>query len=99
MKSSMLKFVFALSLIVMACSPAAPPTEHEDLAAFMEVFSECTRTYRVYSDDEEMLADELAQVDFPENWHEMVDTLTTYYGGDVDFWIATFNEISSRSRR
>jgi hypothetical protein len=98
MNFSMLRFLFALSLMITACSPA-PPAEHEDLAEFVEVFSECARIYRVYSDSPEMLSDELAQVDFPENWEEMADSLIARYGGDVDFWIATFNEISSRSRR
>ncbi|MGD9141145.1 MAG: hypothetical protein PVJ42_06345 [bacterium] len=91
--------LFALSLILLACSPTAPPEEHENLERFMETFSECARIYRVHADDPEMLADELRQVDFPENWKAMADSLTAYYEGDVDFWIETFNEISTRSRR
>lgn len=99
MNTCILRRLFALSLILLACSPAAPPEEHEDLEEFIEIFSECGRIYRVNVDDPEMLADELRQVDFPEDWEAMVDSLTAYYEGDVDFWIGTFNEISARSRR
>jgi hypothetical protein len=83
----------------MACSSASTPPEHEDTEAFVETFSECARVFRVFSENDSTLADELAQVDFPEDWQAMVDSLTAYYGGDVDFWLGTFNEIANRSRR
>jgi outer membrane biogenesis lipoprotein LolB len=99
MNIRILRFLLVLSLVLTACSTSTPPEEHEDLDAFMETFSECARIYRVHSEDAEMLSDELQQVDFPENWKEMVDSLTVFYSGDLGFWIETFNEISARSRR
>lgn len=93
------RHLFALSLILLTCSPAAPPAEHDNLEEFMETFVECGRIYRMHADDPEMLADELRQVDFPDDWKAMADSLTTYYESDVDFWIDTFNEISARARR
>jgi hypothetical protein len=94
-----LRFLLTTCLIVTACSPGAPPAEHEDIGTFIETFSECARVYRVFSENDSTFADELGQVDFPENWNEMVDSLTAHYGGDVDFWMGTFTEIANRSRR
>jgi hypothetical protein len=94
-----LKFLCATCFIVMACSSATPPAEHEDLGTFVETFSECARVYRVFSESDSTLSDELGQVDFPDDWHGVVDSLTTYYGGDVDFWMGVFTEIANRSRR
>lgn len=98
-KMQILRYLCATCLIMMACTSGTHAPEDEDLVLFIETFSECARVYRVYSDREEMLADELGQVDFPEDWTALVDSLTAVYGGDLDFWIETFTEISNRSRR
>lgn len=92
-------YILAICLILIACSPASPPVEDEELAAFVETFSECARVYRMYSHDEEMFPHELSLIEFPENWGEMVDSLTALHGGDLEFWTAAFTEISDRSRR
>jgi hypothetical protein len=93
------RYLCAICLVVMACTLATHTPEDENLDLFIEAFSECARVYRVYSDRQEMLADELGQIDFPENWTALVDSLTASYGGDVDFWIETFTEIANRSRK
>ena len=94
-----LRHICTACLIVIACSPATPPPEDENLATFVEKFSDCARVFRIYSDNEAMFSDELAQVDLPEDWAELVDSLTAFYGGDLDFWTETFIEIADRSRR
>ena len=94
-----LRYWLATFLIVMACSSGPPATEDEDLNRFMEMFSECAYNQRLFADDKEMLTDELGRLDFPDNWQEMVDSLTATYGGDVYFWSEVFNEIANRARR
>ena len=94
-----LRRICATCLIVMACSSGTPPAEHEDIDTFVGTFSECARVYRVFSENDSTRADELAQVEFPADWTVMVDSLASYYGGDVEFWLGTFNDIANRSRR
>jgi hypothetical protein len=92
-------FFLATCIVLAGCGSGPAPPRDENLTAFMETFAECARLSRKYSDDEDVLSDELAQVDFPENWSELVDSLAARYGGDVDFWTRTFIEISETSRR
>ncbi len=99
MNTQILRYLSTACLVIAACSSGSPPAEHEDLDTFVETFAECARVYRVFSENDSTLSDELGQVDFPRNWQAMVDSLTRYYGGDVDFWLGTFTEIANRSRR
>ncbi len=98
MKMATAKCLLGLGLVLAACSPPSAPVGDGRLDTFVQVFSECARISRVYSDDPDMLSDELRQVRFPGNWAELVDSLTASHG-DVDFWIDTFDEISARARR
>jgi hypothetical protein len=93
-----LKYLCLTCLLLAACS-STRPVEDEELSTFVETFATCAQTYRMYSDDPEMLADELSQVKFPENWQGLVDSLTARYDGDVAFWSLTFRDIADRSRR
>lgn len=94
-----LRYLVVTCIVLAGCGPGPAPPRDENLTAFMETFAECARLSRKYSDDADMLSDELAQVDFPEDWSGLVDSLAARYGGDVDFWTRTFIEISDTSRR
>jgi hypothetical protein len=95
----MLRYLCIACLVFIFCSPAAPPAEDEDLALFVQTFAGCARVYRMYSNDGEMMSDELALIGFPPNWLDLTDSLLASYGGDIGFWSATFAEIDERSRR
>jgi len=78
-KMSISRWFCAAFAAALLCAPVALTKGNanidEDLAAFIETFSECGRRYRLYEHDPEVLKDELSQLDFPDNWSAMVESL------------------------
>jgi hypothetical protein len=54
---------------------------------------------RAFSNDPELFREEIAEVNLPQNWKEISDSLVTTYGTDVRFWYQVYTEIQERSRK
>ena len=94
-----LSYFLMTGLILVTCASEKVPEADESLEAFVEVSSRCAYVDRVFRDDDELFQDELAQIDFPPDWEQLVDTLLVTYGGDPEFWHEVYVEISARARR
>jgi len=53
---------------------------------------------RAFASDPELFKEEMAKIDFPPDWKELVDSLVKAYGTDAGFWNKVYTEIVERSR-
>ncbi len=92
-------FLIAVVLSGLACGDDSRDIpEDPQLEVFIRTMAACARTERAYSGNTDMLQREMADVDFPPLWEELVDSLLVTYGGQPDIWEAVYAEILERSR-
>jgi len=63
------------------------------------VSAECVSVDRAYSHDPELAKEELAQVELPAAWKQLVDSLIAAHGSDPGFWYDVYTQIVERSRK
>lgn len=85
-------------LSVLACAESPRLPDDPRLEVFIQTMAACTRVERAYSDNPVMLEREMADIEFPESWDKLVDSLFVTYGGRPDFWQVVYTEILERSR-
>ena len=87
------------SLACCGCESRDRLPEDADLGSFIEVSSKCAYTERASSHDEDLFRQEMANIEFPADWEQTVDSLLSIHGAEADFWYEVYSEISRRSRR
>jgi hypothetical protein len=87
-----------LVLLGPGCGDSIELPDDPDLEVFIRTMAACARVERAYSGNPVMLEREMAAVDFPPLWEELVDSLLATYGGQPEFWEAVYTEILARSR-
>jgi hypothetical protein len=88
-----------LTAVLTACTPGQDLPEDEALESFIEKTSRCAYLERAYSHQSDLLKSELAEITFPPDWTEKVDSLLAEYGADAGFWFEVYHRISEQSRR
>lgn len=86
-------------LAAAGCSEKMSLPRDPNLDTFIRVSAKCAYIDRAFSHDPEGAQEELAQVQFPANWKEIVDSLITAHGSDPAFWSEVYTQIVERSRR
>jgi hypothetical protein len=87
------------NLACCGCGSRGRLPDDADLGLFIDVSSRCAYTERASSHDEDLYSQEMAAIEFPANWEQIVDSLLTVHGAEADFWYEIYSEISRRSRR
>ena len=85
-----------LIVVVMsgpACTDSRELPDDPQLEVFIRTMAACAHAERAYSGNPVMLEREMADIDFPPLWEELVDSLLITY-----FWQAVYTEILERSR-
>jgi hypothetical protein len=90
--------LIAVVLSGLACTDSRELPDDPRLEIFIRTMAACARVERAYSDNPIMLEREMADIDFPPLWEELVDSLLATYGGQPDFWQVVYTEILDRSR-
>jgi hypothetical protein len=91
--------IIAVALVsVPACSDHRKLPEDPQLEIFIRTMARCAKVERSFSANPDLLGREMAGVDLPAHWQELVDSLITRYDGDPDFWQAVYQDILERSR-
>jgi hypothetical protein len=90
-----------LIVVVMsgpACTDSRGLPDDPQLEVFIRTMAAYAHAERAYSGNPVMLEREMADIDFPPLWEELVDSLLITYEGQPDFWQAVYTEILERSR-
>ena len=90
--------LIALVISSLACGNSREIPDDPRLETFIRTMAACARVERAYSDNPLMLEREMADIDFPPFWEDLVDSLLVTYGGQPDLWQAVYTEILDRSR-
>ena len=90
--------LISVVMSVLACADSRELPDDPRLEVFIRTMAACTRVERAYSDNPIMLEREMADIEFPDSWDELVDSLLVTYGGHPDFWQVVYTEIADRSR-
>jgi hypothetical protein len=85
-------------LACLTCADDGDIPEDPRLEVFIRTMAACARIERAYSGNPQMLEREMAEVDFPPFWGELVDSLLITYGGQPELWQSVYAEIVERSR-
>jgi hypothetical protein len=83
---------------VVACADRREVPDDPQLEIFIRTMARCAYVDRAYSGNPDMLEREMADIDLPPRWQELVDSLLASYGGDPDLWQTVYEEIMERSR-
>lgn len=87
------------SASVGGCSRKHNLPRDANLELYIAKSARCAYVDRAFSNDPELFEEEIADIDLPENWKEISDSLLDVYGPDVEFWYKVYGEILERSRR
>jgi hypothetical protein len=85
-------------MLSLACTDSREIPDDPRLEVFIRTMAACARAERAYSDNPIMLEKEMADIEFPPLWSELVDSLLMTYGGRPDLWEVVYTEILDRSR-
>jgi hypothetical protein len=91
----------ALVLVVLTagCGEGRSLPKDANLDTFIRVSAKCVSVDRAFSHDPELAREELAQVEFPAAWKQLVDSLIAAHGSDPSFWYDVYTQIVERSRK
>jgi hypothetical protein len=90
--------VCALVCALAGCSSKQGLPNDPNLEKFIDVSARCSYVERAFAGDPDLFKEEMAKIDFPPNWKELVDSLIARYGTDAAFWDKVYTEIVERSR-
>jgi hypothetical protein len=89
----------ALAAFACSCSKSKGLPEDPNLELYIDVTARCAYADRAFSNDPELFREEIAEVNLPEDWKEISDSLLAAYGADVEFWYQVYTRILERSRK
>lgn len=87
------------ALLLAGCSGRDNLPKDANLELYIATSAKCAYVDRAFSNDPELFREEIAEVNLPENWKAISDSLLDAYGSDVRFWYRVYSEIAERSRR
>ena len=83
---------------IVSCADHRELPDDPQLEIFVQTMARCAHVERAYSGNPDMIEREMADIDLPSDWQEIVDSLLASYGGDPDLWMAVYGEILEKSR-
>ena len=89
----------ALVLLTAGCGERRNLPKDANLDTFITVSAKCVSVDRAFSHEPELAREELAQVEFPAAWRELVDSLIAAHGSDPGLWYDVYTQIVERSRK
>lgn len=81
------------------CSRRQNLPKDANLELYIAASARCAYVDRAFSNDPGLFREEIAEINLPQNWKEISDSLLGAYGADVGFWYRVYTEILERSRR
>jgi hypothetical protein len=91
-------FLIVAITSAVACADRRELPDDPQLEIFIRTMARCAHIERAYSGNPDMFDREMADIELPPRWQELVDSLMASYGGDPDLWKAVYEEILERSR-
>jgi hypothetical protein len=91
--------VLLVASSIGGCSRPQKLPRDANLELYVTMSARCAYVDRAFSNDPELFREEIAEVNLPQNWKEISDSLVTRYGTDVKFWYQVYSEILERSRK
>ena len=90
--------LLAVALAPSGCGGRRDLPDDPNLETFIKASSECVFVDRAFSQEPDLLRQEMAEVEFPADWKRLVDSLLAAYGTEPAFWYDVYSRIVEQSR-